>query len=377
MQVDDRDVFLVGTAHISKESVEDVKTTVRAVKPDTVCIELCQGRYDSLTKKDAWKKMNIFKILKEKKAMLLMAQLILSTFYRKLGEKLEVTPGAEMLEGATQAKEVNAELVMADRRIDITLKRVWGYLGFWSKMKLITAVMLGGFTEEIDEELIDEMKQKDQLENVLGEFAEKFPEIKRRLIDERDIYLAQKIRQAPGKTIVAVVGAGHTPGIAEHIQQDEPLDELETTPEPSTWPKILKWSIPLAIIGFVIYSFFKNGASHSVENIYIWILVNGILSALGAALALAHPLTVVSAFIAAPITSLNPAIAAGWFAGIVQAWIKTPTVQDFENLPEATGTFKGWWTNPVLKVLVVTALANFGSAIGTWVAIPWIISRSV
>ncbi len=377
IKVGEKDVYIVGTAHISKESVEDVRRTIQFLKPDAVCIELCQGRYNALTQKDAWQKMNIFKIVRQKKAVFLLAQLIMGTFYRRLGEQLGVTPGAEMLEGVKQSQDVGAKLVLADRQIEITLKRVWGYLKFWDKFRLMSTFMVSVcIPEKIDAEMIDKMKKQDQLETILAEFAGKFPEIKRRLIDERDIYLAQQIRHAPGKKIVAVVGAGHTPGIAEHIQQDEPVDELLELPKPSIWPKLFKWGLPAAIIAIIIYGFFKEGAAHSVQNIYIWVLVNGLLSAAGAVLALAHPVTIVSAFLAAPLTSLNPMVAAGWVAGLVQAWIKTPTVADFEALPESTSTFKGWWTNPVLKVLLVTALANLGSMVGTYVAGAWIAARS-
>ncbi|MFA7485930.1 MAG: TraB family protein, partial [Phycisphaerae bacterium] len=173
-----------------------------------------------------------------------------------------------------------------------------------------------------------------------------------------------------------VVGAGHTLGIAKHIQQDEPIDELLEIPPASIAPQIFKWGVPAAIIVLIIYGFFKEGAAHSVQNIYIWILVNGLLSAAGAAIAMGHPLTVFSAFIVAPLTSLNPLVAAGWVAGLIQAWIKTPTVADFEMLAESTGTFKGWRTNPVLKVLLVTALANLGSVLGTYIAGTWIAARS-
>ncbi len=376
--VGDKEVYLVGTAHVSKQSVDDVRRTIQEIKPDTVCIELCQGRYDAMTQKDAWQKMNIFKIVREKKAVFLLAQLILGAFYRRLGEQLGVTPGAEMLEGIKQGQEIDAKLVMADRKIDITLKRVWRYLKFWDKIRLIFSVVVNiCVPEKIDAELIDKMKQQDQLESILAEFAEKFPEIKRRLIDERDIYLAQKIRQAPGQKIVAVVGAGHAPGMANHIQQDESVDELLEIPPVSVWSNLLKWAIPAAIIAIIAYGFFKEGAAHSVQNIYIWILVNGVLSAAGALAALGHPLTIISAFIAAPLTSLNPFVAAGWVAGLVQAWISKPTVADFEILPESTNTFKGWWTNPVLKVLLVTALANLGSMLGTYIAGFWIAARSL
>jgi pheromone shutdown-related protein TraB len=230
-------------------------------------------------------------------------------------------------------------------------------------------VMLSVFIseEDVDADLIDQMKKQDQLESVLAEFAGKFPQIKHRLIDERDIYLAQQIRHAPGKKIVAVVGAGHTPGIAEHIQQDEPIDELMELPKKTIWPKIFKWGIPIFIIGMFAVSLIE-GRESLLKNFYIWTFVNGSLSALGALIAFGHPLTIISAFIAAPFTSLNPLMAAGWVAALVQAWIKTPTVQDFEMLPQSTSTWKGWHSNPVLKVLLVCALANLGSGIGTYIA---------
>ncbi len=376
LKVKGRDVYLVGTAHISKESVEDVRTTIQTLKPDTICIELCQGRYDALTQKDIWKKMNIFKIIRQKKAVLLLAQLIMGAFYRKLGEQLGAVPGAEMLEGAKLAGETGAKLVLADRQIDITLKRVWGYLRFWGKFRLMMHLMVSiCVPEKIDAEMIDKMKQQDQLETVLAEFAEKFPEIKRRLIDERDIYLAQQIRHSPGSKVVAVVGAGHTPGIQNHINQDEPVDELLELPPKSIWPKVFKWGIPAAIVAVIILGFFMEGKERSIENIYIWIMVNGLLSAAGAAIALGHPITIVSAFLAAPLTSLNPLVAAGWVAGLVQAWIRKPTVEDFEDLPNATSTWKGWHKNPVLKILLVCALANLGSVLGTWIAGGWIFAR--
>jgi len=377
INLDGRDVWLVGTAHVSQQSVEDVQQAIKTVGPDTVCVELCEPRYKALMEHNQWEKMNIFKILKEKKAAFFLAQLVMHSFYLKLGKQLGVTPGAEMLEAISQAKNTKAELVLADRPIAITLKRVWGYLGFWNKMKLMAHLVVDVCVgEKIDEELIEKLKSQDQLESIMADFAKSFPEIKKRLIDERDIYLAQKIRQAQGQKIVAVVGAGHVAGIKEHIQSDESLDALMELPKQSLWPKILKWGIPTAIIGLIMFGFFKDGSAHSVENIYIWILVNGILSAVGAAIALAHPLTIVSAFFGAPITSLNPLIAAGWVAGLVQAWIRTPTVADFEDLPNATSTIKGFWTNPVTKILLVVALANLGSVLGTWIAGSWIAARS-
>ncbi len=377
VKAEGKDIYLVGTAHLSNESVEDVKTTVELVKPDSICVELCQGRYQAMTQSDNWSKMDIFKVVRQKKAVFMLAQLVMTSFYKRLGEKLKIQPGAEMLAGIKLAEETGAELVLADRNIEITLKRVWGYLGFWNKLKLFMQLLMGLLVrEEIDSNMIEELKKQDQLEAVMGEFSKKFPEIKRRLIDERDTYLAEKIRTAPGQTVVAIVGAGHVPGISEQVHEENPLAELVKLPPKAVWPKLFKWGIPLAILGLIAYGFTKSTA-HGIENIYIWFLINGVLSAVGAALAFAHPVTILSAFLAAPLTSLNPMIAAGWVAGLVQAYIKKPKVGDLENLSDAISTFRGFWTNPVTRILLVVALANVGSVIGTWIAGTWIAARSV
>ena len=377
VRVGDKDVFLVGTAHVSKDSVEDVRTTVEQVRPDTVCIELCKARHQAITQADNWRKMDIVKVIRQKKAVFLLAQLIMSSFYRRLGERLGVQPGAEMIEGIRMAEQTGAQLVLADRDIEITLKRVWGYLGLRSKLKLAMQLMMGIFTsEEIDSDMIEQLKRQDQLEAVMAEFAGQYPQIKKRLIDERDTFLAEKIRTAPGDKVVAVVGAGHVEGIVGQIHEEHSLDELMELPPKPLWPVFFKWGVPLLIVAMIVYGFTK-GTENGWENVYIWFLVNGILSALGAAAALAHPLAIVTAFFAAPITSLNPFLAAGWFAGLVQAIIKRPKVSDLESLPEATATLRGFWTNPVIRILLVVALANVGSVIGTHVAGLWIAARSV
>ncbi len=317
--------------------------------------------------------MNIFKVLREKKAVFLLAQLILSAFYRRIGLQLGVQPGAEMLEAVKTAKEQEAELVLADRSVEVTLKRVWGFLGFWSKIRLFSHLLASLFiSEKLDESSIEEIKQKDQLEAVLAEFSEKFPEIKKRLIDERDIFLAQKIREAEGKSIVAVVGAGHVSGIIRNLSEDHDLDEICQLPPRSRWTRWVAWSIPLVILFLFVWGFFTGGAELSLQSIGIWVVVNGVLAAVGAALALAHPLTIVATFFAAPLTSLNPLVAAGWVAGLVQAWARKPTVHDLEQLPEAISSVKGFWLNPVCRILLVVVLANLGSSLGTFISGSWI-----
>ncbi|MDG5816928.1 TraB/GumN family protein [Chitinispirillales bacterium ANBcel5] len=376
IQIDDKEFFIVGTAHISKESVEDVEKAVELVDPDTICVELCEPRYQSIVEKDKWKKMDIFKVVKEKKSLFLLIQLILSSFYDKLGKQLDVPPGAEMLKGIELAKAKNKKLILADRKIEITLKRVWGGLSLWGKAKMFFNLSGSLFvTEKIDSDTIENMKQSDQLESSLEELAKNFPGIKHRLIDERDIYLAEKIRTAPGKRVVAVVGAGHVNGICHYIHKENDLEEISSVPPPSLWPKVFAWSIPTAFVAILLYGFFQNGVSESMASLQIWVLVNGIFAAVGVAFALGHPLTILAAFVASPLTSLNPMIAAGWVCGLVQAYFKRPTVRDVEDLKASFSSFKGVWLNPVSRVLLVVILANLGSSLGSFVAGSWIITR--
>ena len=378
IKVDDKDVYLVGTAHVSKESVEDVRNTVKAVNPNSICTELCEARCRAMVEKDNWEKMDIFKVIKQKKSVLLLAQLVMSAFYRKLGNELGVEPGAEMLECVKLSAETGAELILADRDIEITLKRVWRGLGFFQKFKLMFSLLYSLLdNEEIDESTVEKMKNSDQLESMMESFAESYPQIKERLLDERDVYLSQKIRKAPGPVVVAAVGAGHVKGIVEHIQKDIDLEPIMQLPPKTILPTILKWAIPMLIVMLLVAGFFKGGIEHSKIDLLIWVLVNGVFSAVGAAVALAHPLTVIASFIAAPLTSLNPMVAAGFVSGIVQAWIKRPTVDNFKRLPHDIMSVKGFWMNPVTRILLVVILANLGSAIGTWVAGFWIGARAM
>lgn len=373
----DKDLYLLGTAHVSQQSVQDVQDSVASLEPDTICIELCPSRYQAMQNQEAWKNMDILRVLKERKAVLLLAQLLMTAFYRKLGQQLGVQPGAEMLEGARQAENRGAHLVLADRDVQITLRRVWGYLSWWQKCKMGFQILFSLLAaDSVDKEQVESLKEQDQLEAVMESFGKSMPEVKKRLIDERDIYLAEKIRRAPGKTILAVVGAGHVNGIREAVHDENDLAPLETTPPRSVWPTVLKWAIPFLIVALVIYGFFQGGTSHSIQSISIWVLVNGVLSSLGAALALAHPLTILVTFIAAPLTSLNPMFAAGWAAGLVQAWVRKPTVIDLEDLPQALSSLKAFWLNPVCRILLVVVLANLGSSLGSFIAGSWIAVRS-
>lgn len=376
IELEGRQIYLVGTAHVSKSSVEDVKTTIDQLRPDTVCVELCEPRFRNLTDPESWRKVNILQVLRQGKAALLLGSLIMTSFQRRIADQLGVKPGAEMLAAVERAQEHGAEIVLVDRLIETTLKRTAARLGFWTRIKLLTQLLTGLVVgEEIDAEQIEKLKEEEQLADALQLMAKEFPQAKETLIDERDTYLAQKIRQADGDTIVAVVGAGHVAGIREKIGQDHDLEPLETVPTRSLRGRILTWLIPASIIGLFVYGFFSGGAEASRDSVLLWLFINGGLSAIGAAAALGHPLTIVSAFVAAPLTSLNPLVAAGWVAGLVQAWIKNPTVRDLEELPDAITTVRGFWSNAVTRVLLVVVLVNLGSTLGTFIAGSWIAAR--
>lgn len=359
---------LIGTAHVSKKSAELVKEVIEREMPDSVCIELDKQRYDSIQNGNRWREMDIFQVIKEKKATLLLMNLAISSFQKRMAEQFGIKPGQEMIQGIESANEIGAELVLADRNIQITFSRIWSNIGLKGKAALLTQVLAGLFTKEtITEEELEKMKTQDAIDSVLQEFSDEFPRLKKPLIDERDQYLAQKIKDAPGKKIVAVLGAAHVPGIVNEIQKEHDLNKLREVPPKSKAPKIIGWSIPLVIIGLIAYTFWANPIA-GWQQVFSWLIWNGGLSALGTIIAFGHPLAVLTAFVAAPITSLNPLMAAGWFAGLVQALIKKPNVADFEALTEDVHTLKGFWHNKVTRILLVIILSNLGSAIGTFVA---------
>ena len=362
--------YLLGTAHVSKKSVEDVSAVIEKVNPDSICIELDEKRFESLKNRDKWKNTDVFTIIKEKKVLLLMANLIMSSFYRKLGKELDVVPGGEMLRGAEEAEKRGINLVFADRNIDITLKRVWGGLSFWQKIKC-SANMFSMFflpAEKIDEASIEEIKQGDNIGDAMDELAKEFPGIKSRLVDERDYYLAEKIRTAKGEKIVAVLGAAHCKGVAQYIKTPFDLSEIEKIPPKSKVFTFIGWGFCAAIIALISFGFIEGGFENGIHSIFIWAVINAVFAALGCALAFAHPLTILTAFVLSPVISLVPFVATGWLAGIVQAFIKKPTAADMENVPVDTETLKGFWRNPLTKILLVIILTNIGSTIGTFVA---------
>ena len=365
--LDGKKILLIGTAHISQSSVDEVNTVINQVNPDTVCIELCSSRYQAMLAKDQWKNMDIFKVIREGKSFLLFANLIMTAFQKRLGSRLGVKPGSEMFEAANVAKKLNSELVLADRDVKITLQRTWRGMRFWGKMKVLGQLLASLFIrEEISKEEIEKLKESDALSEAMKMLAEQSPEMKRILIDERDQYMAEKIRQSMGKLVVAVVGAGHVKGLTAELENKHNLAELESVPPTGKAVAWLKWGIPALIIALIVYGFFTVDTDVSIEMIQRWILINGTLSALGTAAAFGHPITIAAAFVAAPFTSLNPTIAAGWVAGLVEALLRKPQVRDFENLADDITHLRGFWQNNITRILLVVIFANLGSAIGTF-----------
>jgi len=288
------------------------------------------------------------------------------------GAKIEIIkPGEEIMRAIQAAKAMDSRIHLADRDIRITLSRAWRLMGLWTKMKLMVQVVISlGGVDDISEEEIEEMKKQDVLETLLAEIGKTLPEIRRILIDERDQYLAYKIRTAPGEKIVAVVGAGHVPGIQRYWEEPINMDTLEEMPPKSRLTNILKWGFPALIVGLIVMGFFIAGSSAGTHMIKWWILANAVLAGLGATLAFAHPLTILSAVIASPLTSLNPMIAAGWVAGLVEVFLGKPKVKDFETLSEDITSVKGFWKNKITRILLVVVFTNIGSSLGTLVAIP-------
>jgi pheromone shutdown-related protein TraB len=363
-----KEIILIGTAHISRQSAEQVKEVIERERPDAVCVELDRQRYQAITEGNRWKDMDIFQVIKEKKAALLFANLALSSFQKRMARQFGIRPGQEMIQGIESAKETGARLVLADRDIQTTFSRIWHNVGWKGKSLLLAQVISAIFSREtISEEELEKMKEQDMIQTILQEFADQFPELKKPLVDERDQYLAEKIKTAPGEKIVAVLGAAHLPGVIREIERDHDLGELEEVPVKKRRFHLLGWLLPALIVVLIAATFFLN-PSAGVDQTLSWVLWTGSFSAAGAAAAFGHPLTILTAFVAAPLTTLHPLLASGWFAGLVQAFIRRPSVRDFENLAEDIMSVKGFWNNKVTRILLIVILTNIATSVGTFIA---------
>lgn len=371
---DGRPVTLIGTAHVSRESADLVRRTIEAEGPDTVCVELCESRLQSIRQQSRWQEMDIIKVVKEKKAFLLLSNLILASFQRRIADRMDIKPGQEMITAVEAAEAAGAEVWPADRDIRVTLSRTWRSMGLWGKMKLIVQLLLSlGEMDDLSREDIERMKQEDVLDALLKEIGASQPVIRDILIDERDRYLAQKIKMAPGARIVAVVGAGHVPGIKRYWSSETDLAALEVLPPRSRLALFFKWGIPALILGLFIYGFYAGGSKTGSDMLLLWVAANGLLAGAGALIAWGHPLTILSSMLSAPLTSLNPMIAAGWVSGLVETVYRKPKVRDFETLQNDIRSLKGFWTNKITRILLVVVFTNLGSSLGTFVAFPMIV----
>lgn len=361
-------VYLVGTAHVSQASADLAEQLIREIKPDVVAIELCEPRFNSLRNPDRWKNTDLVSVIRQGKAYVLMAQLMMAAFQKKLGEQLKIKPGAEMLSAAKVADELAIPTVLADREVTITLKRTWGALGFWSMCKIVVALISGLFTKhQIDVAEIERLKNSDALNEMMKELSDVLPEVRKTLIDERDQFLAARIAHAPGETVVAVMGAGHVPGIIRYLDKEIDLVALSELPKPRLAMKILGWAVPSAMLALIVAGFFVSGAATSVHMVVSWIVITGSFAALGSLVSLGHPLTILTAFVASPITTIHPFLASGWFAGLVEALVRKPRVGDLEHITDDIATFRGLWRNRVSRVLMVMSFTNlFGSVGALW-----------
>ncbi|MCK4839894.1 MAG: TraB/GumN family protein [Desulfobulbaceae bacterium] len=370
LTIANKELVLIGTAHISKESAQLVRQVIEEERPDCVCIELDEKRYESLSKRKSWVSLNLKEIIYRKQLSTLLANLVLASYQKKLGDQLGIQPGTELLEAAKAAEAQGIPVSLCDRDVRVTMRRAWKSTSIWKKGYLMASLLTSLFDDtEITEEKLSEMRKSDVISELMEELGQSLPELKRVLIDERDTFLSEKIKATDGAKIVAVVGAGHVAGIKLALTEDRSgqMAEINAIPPVSKMWKILGWSIPAIIIASIIAIGFRKGGSVAGDNIIYWILANGIPSSIGAMLALAHPLTIVGAFIAAPLTSLTPVIGAGYVTAFLQVILQPPVVSEFESALDDMSSLTGWWRNKLLRVFLTFILPGFGSMIGTYI----------
>ncbi len=368
---------LLGTAHVSPASVRAVQAAIAEGGWDAVAVELCPTRLDALEGRKSWQELDLFRIIREGKAGLVMANLALSGYQKRIAEQFDIEPGAELKAAAAGATDNGLPLQLIDRDLATTLRRTYRAVPWYKRFSLTMGLVLSSFSsEEIDEEAIENLKEGDILEATFTEFATQSPELYEALISERDRYMAARLREenpgAEGRRVLVVIGAGHLEGLAHHLAKSDTdpaveARDLATMPARARWPRLVPWIITaLVLTGF--WFGFSRSPELGWQLVGIWVLLNGGLAAVGAACARAHPLTILSAMLAAPLTSLNPAVAAGMVAGAVESMLRKPTGHDLERLREDATSLRGWYRNPATRILLVFFLCNVGSSIGTYVA---------
>lgn len=433
----DRTFYLLGTAHVSADSVRDVEAAIDPAVIDAVVVEIDDQRYRTVVEGRDWAQLDVFQIIRRKQAFLLLGNLVLASFQRRIGGGTGVEPGAEMIAATHRAREAGIPVIFGDRPIQATLRRAWAKTGLWGRSKLLASMIASVVSrEEVTEEDLARMREQSELDAMLAELADYLPAVKKVLIDERDAYMAQKIVDAPGQRILAVVGAGHVPGMVRWIQQiagpagrgamepaaaevteaatpatesavATPMDtapaaevteaatpksvkptpvassrrprtqrhtvdiaELERIPPPTAVARALPWVIPIVVVSLIGWGFFRGGVEGGLQGLYRWIVVNGTLSAIGALVAAAHPLTIIAAFVGAPITSMNPTIGVGFVTGLIEAFLRKPRVADLQRLNDDIVSIRGFYRNRLTRILLVFFFSSLGSSIGTFIALP-------
>lgn len=374
---DDREIILLGTAHVSSKSVEEVKDSLNEIHPDIVCVELDKAREASLKKEDnSWLNLDIISVIKKGRLFFLFVQVILSSFQKRVAKDNGIQAGDDMKVALTWSEENQTPVALIDRDVNITLKRAWRKSSFFQKLKLMGALFSSIFesSDSVDEKTIEELKQEDMLSHLMEEMARDLPVIKSVLIDERDAYLACSLWQQPYDKVVAVLGAGHLDGVERYLQQEDMsqekaykmLKELNEVPSSSPFSRIIPWSVTIIFASALAWVFYKGGASLGWEGVKGWILVHGALAGLGAILSLAHPLTWVVSIIGAPFTSLTPLVGVGMLAALTEAYLRKPRVKDFLDLSDDIGTFKGFFRNRIAHIFIIFMATSLGSSIGTF-----------
>ncbi|MFQ5665593.1 MAG: TraB/GumN family protein [Candidatus Binatia bacterium] len=367
---DGREFILLGTAHISRESADLACELIEREQPDCVCLEIDRQRYAALAERQRFEALDLKEIIRRRQLSPLIINLLLASYQRQLGARLGVLPGTEFLEAARAAEARGVPVVLCDRDVRITLRRAWGALSAWRKCMLVGSLIGALFARsEPTEDDLRTLRQQDVVSKLMHELASAFPALKAVLVDERDTYLTEKMRRAEGRRVLAVVGAGHVAGMRQALAEARPadLDRLETIPPVSPLWKWVGWGVPVLILGALAVIGWRKGAAAASDNLLFWTLVNGIPSMVGALLAWGHPATVVTAFAAAPFTSLTPVIGAGYVAAFVQAYCRPPRVHEFQNVTRDVTLPWRWWRNRLLRVFLVFLLTTLGSTAGTLV----------
>jgi pheromone shutdown-related protein TraB len=369
-QIDGREFIVVGTAHISRESAELVREVIERERPDVVCLELDRQRYEALSNPTRWDALDVKQLIRDRQLAALMANLMLAAYQKKLGVALGVKPGSELLEAGRAAEALGIPVRLCDRDVRVTLRRAWSALSLWKKSLLLSTLLTSMFDRpELSEDDLRELRQQDVLSRMMAELAAQLPALKRVLIDERDAYLAERMREAPGRRVLAVVGAGHVAGVLAGLRERAPVDfaELERIPPVSSVTRWLGWGIPASIVAAFVAIGVTQGMQAALQDLAFWVLVTGVPCTLGAAVAFAHPITIAAAFFTAPVTTLSPVIGAGHVLAFVQAWVQPPVVAEFERIAEDFMRPLRWWRNRLLRVLLVFILTTLGTMLGMYV----------